>query len=693
MKLALMNLKQLLVGAAFVAAGSTSIAQTPNFTLYEATDDSGVEVSQKLELESDPSAQELEFESEPSAEELELESTSSVKEESAVEPDPQIEVLPEVQTFVTDYAYPTGGGRPIDFPTVLQLAGADNWNVQIAQQRVKEASARYCEAKNAWLPSLTFALAYNHHEGEIQGTDGTVIPVSRSSTFIGAGAGIANAPLNGGSGGPPRMFVDFSIADAIFRPLAARRMLGAEQARNNRVFNDTMLKASLAYYELVAAQAQMAAGQTNLDDATRLQTLTEAFVEAGKGTGADSSRIAVIVNNRRRELAIAQADAKVASARLATILQLDPQKLDPQQGLIALDGAAVPMPLIDLNLNLNSLINQAQALRCEIAEANAKTYSTNARYMAEQWRPFLPNLYLGYSGGAFGGGPGSDYDGLDGRSDLDLVVSWQVKNLGFGNRARQDAGRSRIYQQKFDTERLRDQIAEQVTTTYQRVLQHQSLVDYANANVAEAGQGLEKILEAIKGLEGMPLAAVSSLDQLATARQEYVTAVTAYNQWQIRLLRAAGQSLAPDAPLGTIANCDAQSTGCDGCEPGCSRCLDKPTSKLKNFATLGKSKVGCQTCGGNCGGQTCRRGTSFTHEPSYTVSASESENTPAFGLIKGDAAKAINESSVAFTDSTTLSSTTQTWHEQAPIASQTVPTASLLDRVRSSRTARNSSYR
>ncbi len=663
MKLARINLNRLLIGAAFVAGGNACIAQTPNFTVYPATTQ-GEEAAERSNFESDPSVKELKV------------------KPLALEPTAQMEVMTELQSQATDYAYPTGGGYPIDFPTVLQLAGADNWNVKIAQQRVKEASAQYCEAKNAWLPSLTFAVAYNHHEGHIQGTDGTVFNVSRSSTFIGAGAGIADAPLNGGSGGPPRMFVDFSIADAIFKPLAARRTLGAERARKNRVFNDTMLKASLAYYELVATQAQIAAGQTNLSDATRLQTLTEAFVEAGKGTDVDSSRIAVIVNNRRRALAIAEADAKVASARLATILQLDPDKLDPQQGLIALDGGAVPVPLVDMNLNLNALISQAQALRCEIAEANAKTYSTNAQYLAEQWRPFLPNLYIGYSGGAFGGGPGSNYDGLEGRSDFDLVVSWQVKNLGFGNRARQDAGRSRTYQQKFDTERLRDQIAEQVTTTYQRVLQHQSLVDYATANVAEAGQGLEKILEAIKGLEGMPLAAVSSLDQLAVARQQYVASVTDYNQWQIRLLRAAGQSLSPNAPLGTIANCNANGSGCDGCDPGCSRCLDRPKSKLTDFTKLGKSNIGCQSCGGDGGTGTCSScssRTGVTRESTYAVSSPELKNTPAFGLIKRGGA--------------TTGSTHQAWHEQDRVAGQPVRTTSLLDRVRSSRTTQDSVHR
>lgn len=462
---------------------------------------------------------------------------------------------------------------PIDFSTVLRLAGADNWNVKLACQRVNEAAADYCAAKSEWMPSLTVSLGYNNHEGELQATEGDVRTVSRNSLFLGGGAVIQNAPLNGGAGGPPRMFVDFSLADAIFKPLSARRLLGAEQARQNRVFNDTMLQASLAYFDLVRAQSQLAIAQTNLSEAQEVLRLTGAFVQAGKGTSADNSRIAVIANQRGQQVVTAEAELRIASARLATILQLDPTKLNPEMGLVALDADPVPLNLTGTNFDLNTTIKQAQNLRCEIAEANARTRSAQSEMQAEQWRPWLPNLYLGYSGGVFGGGQGGDIPKLDGRSDLDVVVSWQVKNLGVGTRAQQDATRSRMYQRNFEVQKIRDQIAEQVTTTYQRVIQFQSIVGMLAENIQQAGSGLEKNLAAIKGLEGLPLEAISSLDQLANSRSDYLSAVVDYNQWQVRLLRAAGQSLAADAEMGAVANCNAD--GCDVSVPDCPACLQK----------------------------------------------------------------------------------------------------------------------
>ena len=134
--------------------------------------------------------------------------------------------------------------------------------------------------------------------------------------------------------------------------------------------------------------------------------------------------------------------------------------------------------------------------------------------------------------------------------------------------------------------RIRDQIADQVTSTYMRVKQYRSMIEILRESVSQAGSGLEKNLAAIKGLEGLPLEAITSLEQLGKARSEYLAAVINYNQWQIRLLRAAGQSLAADAKLGTIANCHASNcSGCTQCElvdPELGYLESKPTLESKS---------------------------------------------------------------------------------------------------------------
>ncbi|GIS60686.1 MAG: hypothetical protein CM1200mP2_29110 [Planctomycetaceae bacterium] len=68
-------------------------------------------------------------------------------------------------------------------------------------------------------------MGYNHHTGNIQATPGNVVDARRSSLFLGGGPNLGMAPLTGGSGGPLRMGVNLSLADVIFKPLAARQRL------------------------------------------------------------------------------------------------------------------------------------------------------------------------------------------------------------------------------------------------------------------------------------------------------------------------------------------------------------------------------------------------------------------------------------------------------------------------------------
>ena len=129
------------------------------------------------------------------------------------------------------------------------------------QKRVWTAVARYDAARVLWLPTLNAGIGYTKHDGQIQDTRGGVIDVSRNSLFTGVGAKVGGAPLAGGSGGPARLQVDLSLADAIFKPLAACQLVQAAAARKTATFNDTLLQASLAYIDLVEAQGQLAVAE------------------------------------------------------------------------------------------------------------------------------------------------------------------------------------------------------------------------------------------------------------------------------------------------------------------------------------------------------------------------------------------------------------------------------------------------
>jgi len=427
---------------------------------------------------------------------------------------------------------------PVDLPTALRLAGARNWNTELAAERVREARAALDAAEVMWMPSLIGGVGYNYHDGQIQATPGTVSDFRRSSVFVGGGALTGNAPLTGGSGGPLRLSVDLSLADAIFGPLVARRQLDVALARESTTFNDTLRDAALAYFGLVAAQGQLANRRADQLDAEALLRQTEAFVKAGKGSNADTTRIAADVERRRQRSAAAEGDVAVASALLARQL-----RLDPSTTLFALEKQAVPVDLLNESETLAGLVDVAVESRPELDAGRATVDATGSARTAEDWRPWLPHLLLGVSAGGFAGGPGGDFGGMDGRSDFDVLAVWKLDNMGWGTSAARQAASSRERQAELTLSRSRDVVVTEVTTAWHRLLASRKRLAISQRRLKQAGESLRLHRLRIRSLLGLPLEAQQSVEGLSQARQDRLEAIIGYNREQVRLLRAIGQPL------------------------------------------------------------------------------------------------------------------------------------------------------
>lgn len=441
---------------------------------------------------------------------------------------------------VTGLAAAPNQSFSIDLPTSLQLAGADNWNVRLARERINQANAQYTAARTLWLPTISFGLGYNHHEGQIQSTQGDVIEVSRNSLFVGGGAGISAGPLTGGSGGPARMFIDLSVADAIFQPLYRCQLVHAARCNANAVFNQTQFQAGSAYYELSRSNANLDAAQKNLLESNQVLETIQSFVQAEKGAPADVSRIKVIVEQRKQAVSGAQAQVGIASSQLATVLQLDPCKLTPNTLLSPLDASPIPVRLVETDFDLQSAVQQAICMRPEIRQLQAQVRAAQNQSQAETWRPLLPNLHVGGSGGGFGGGQGSDLPKIDGRADLDVIVAWQLKNLGVGVNADRRQKSSLLRQARLSLAQARDIVAADVTQAYHEIVGTQQQVENAQANLGNASDAMSKTIERIRGLEGNPLELIQSLDAMKQAREDYLNAVTNFNVAQLKMLLATG---------------------------------------------------------------------------------------------------------------------------------------------------------
>jgi outer membrane protein TolC len=435
----------------------------------------------------------------------------------------------------------------IDLPTALRLAGANNLHIALAAERVEEAYADVAAAKSAWIPSLNGGVIYNKHDGRIQATEGDVVEVSRGSLYVGGGVGLGSSPLNGGSGGPARMFVDLSLAEVLFEPLAARQHADAAGANEIAVFNDTLLRAALAYEQLVRAQARADILADGVKHAERLARITDDFARVGEGYRADAERAAADLAQRRRELLRGQEEVEVASAQLAGVL-----RLDPATKLSATDSQAIPLRMIEAGQLLHDLIGQAIAARPEVGRYEALLGETSTRTKKEHWRPWLPHLYAGFTGGGFGGNGNSQIESFADRTDFDVAAIWQLENFGFGNHARQRREDSRHRQAHLTSELARDVVAEEVTRSYHRVPSRQQQIDAAGLQVEAAQRALSLNFDGIRGGVLRPIEAQQAIRALVDAQLQQLDAVLDYNAAQFELLRAIG--LPPQAGVEPVGH-------------------------------------------------------------------------------------------------------------------------------------------
>jgi len=314
---------------------------------------------------------------------------------------------------------------PIHLTTAMRLAGANHLQIALATERIREACARLEQARVMWVPNLNLGLGYNRYDGPIQDTSGNVIDVGRQSLYFRGGAGVGGSPLTGASNGPARFFIDLSTADVYFKPLAAPQSVAVAQHARRVAENDNVLQVGLAYQELVRAQLQTGIAAEAIRNAEELVDLTEKFEEAGKGLAADTQRARAELQQRRHQLAGAHESVAVNSAELVRLL-----RLDQSTQLIPIDPQPLPIELVATETPIESLVAQGLTRRPELAQHSARVAETLTRIKQEEWRPWLPHLHAGYSGGGFGGGRNSDLQNFGYRGDFDALAIWQVQNAG-----------------------------------------------------------------------------------------------------------------------------------------------------------------------------------------------------------------------------------------------------------------------
>lgn len=424
-----------------------------------------------------------------------------------------------LQAQVPQPAAPGGtNSYRIDLPTVLRLVNARNLDVQIARQLLAEAKANQASALEQFLPWVSPGAGFRRHENQIQAVDGTMLDVHKQSYTVG---GTVTAQVD--------------LGDAIYKSLAAKQQVEAFDHALEAQRQDSALSAVQGYFDLARSKALGDVVKEALNISEEYQKQIHEAVGAGIAFKGDELRVQT--QTERYQIALRQSleQQRLAAAALAQTLHLD-----PAVELLPEESELVPLTLIEPNVALDSLVQQALRLRPELKQSQALVSSAREAKQGAVYGPLIPTLGAQMFAGGLGGGKDNSPGNFGPSEDYAVGLGWRVGPGGLFDFGRVNASKARLEATKLNGEKLRYKIIGQVVESHTRM---QSLSDQINAtrqNLATAGQTLRLTRDRKQFGIGIVLEDIQAQQELTRARSDYLSAIAEFNKAQYGLAKVVG---------------------------------------------------------------------------------------------------------------------------------------------------------
>ena len=428
-----------------------------------------------------------------------------------------------------------GAEHRIDLATALRRAGADNPTIALAEEAVRARLAERMQARALLFPTLDIGTNLRLHRGNFLTSGGVVTDINIQSLYWGFGADVKG----GGTLAVPGLRIVSHLADAVYAPQAAQQKVVQSRFDATATRYYLLMEVGVRYLALVEAQARRQAFLQSLRDVEEIDRITLLQAKLGLGRDADAKRARSEMLLLRAQAQSAEEAIGVAAAELARLLDWD-----PALPLRAADAVPPLLEMVNPDVSLPQLLDQAMAYHPEIVARSADVAYQEIRLRQERMRPFLPVVAVGFSAGEFGGsGPNttSRLGSFHPRTDLDVVAVWSLQNLLVGNRAVQSVARSGLESAQIERARLLDRLRREVVEAQALVETRRQDMELARKRIETSQRAYTQDLTRAKNPPlGLPIEVLSSASQLAAARQDLTRAIIGYSQAQLQLHAALG---------------------------------------------------------------------------------------------------------------------------------------------------------
>jgi outer membrane protein TolC len=416
-------------------------------------------------------------------------------------------------------AQPTNPLYPIDLPTTLQLAGAQNLDVQIARERLAEAQANRQSAIERFFPWMTVGAAYHRRDGVAQAVPaGTISDAHYQSYSPGAA-----------------LTAQMDLGDAIYKSLAAKQLVKASDHALEAQRQDTTLNAAQGYFELAKAGALVQVAQEALTTSRDYQQQLHAAVSSGIVFKGDELRVQSQTEHYEIVLRQALERQRVASAELAVVLHLD-----SQVELVPRDAGLAPITLFATNSAMDALVAQALRTRPELKQSQALLSAARAAKNSAVYGPLIPSVGAQAFGGGLGGGPDGGPSNLGAEADYLVGLNWRIGPGGLFDSGRVNASKAQLAAVRLGEAKLKDTITSQVVVSVTRVESLWSQIALAERNLGTTTETLRLTRERKQYGVGIVLEDIQAQQDLTQARSGYFSALADYNKAQYALNKAVG---------------------------------------------------------------------------------------------------------------------------------------------------------
>ncbi len=308
---------------------------------------------------------------------------------------------------------------------------------------------------------------------------------------------------------------------------AAHQVMSASQAQETTVREQIVLLVVSQYLAGMRAEAAVKAAQSRVDLAQALYDQANDLQKHGVGTGIDTLRANVELQNEKQRLLEAQTQQKVAHYGLARLLNLDPHR--------EIELADTPNFYETPQMDASRSLELAYETRPEMKALAAQVHEEEiAKRAASESR--LPTLNFAGTWGE---------QGLSAPSSIPAYVYQLTVDVPLftGGRIHAEIAKADLEIKKVEQQRadLRNQIALEVKTSEAQLEAAQHEVDVANLGVKLAREEVSQARDRFQAGVANNIEVVTAQDSLARANDNQIAALYGYNQARADLSHAIGQ--------------------------------------------------------------------------------------------------------------------------------------------------------